>query len=159
MCFSTDQKCLNFLSLVLPGSIDARLVLNQSNLFFDWLNPIFDQSKFLKFLKESYCLARLVPDRYSTDRISNEKNKRSLPSHVLQFFFKTFLSPFVFLCLDQSKTQAFWLFLPPIFKGFCPQALVRPLYPSFFNLITCFMHFSLKILNIGNLGFTILGCF
>ena len=90
VCFSTDQKCLNFLSLVLPGSIDARLVLNQSNLFFDWSKPIFDQPKFLKFLKESYCLARLVPDRYSTDRISNEKNKRSLPSHVLQFFSKLF---------------------------------------------------------------------
>ena len=34
MCFLTNKKSLEFLSLVLPGSIAPRLVLNQSNLFF-----------------------------------------------------------------------------------------------------------------------------
>ena len=43
--------------------------------------------------------------------------------------------------------------------GFCPQELVRLLYPLFFNLFTSFMHFSLEFLNKRNLGFLIFQLF
>ena len=40
MYFSTDRKCIYKFGLNLPALIVARLVLDQSNLFFDWSNPI-----------------------------------------------------------------------------------------------------------------------
>ena len=105
------------------------------------------------------CIFRLIEPQFrliEIQKLSLLKSFTFTCSSLFQKNFRLFLS--FSLWPIQSKGFLFFFF-HKFLQGFCSQALVRPLYPFFFNLITCFMHFSLKFSNIGNLGFLFLGCF
>ena len=122
MCFLTNKKSLEFLSLVLPGSIAPRLVLNQSNLFFWYIEsnfwPIENFKVFKTNLLSGLIITRSVLDRSSFERIEQKGLFLSTCSTLFQRLFYLFL-PFLSQPI-QSKLPC--CFLPQIFKGFCSQA-------------------------------------
>jgi len=121
MCFLTDRKSLEFISFVSAwfdwSSIGARLVES----VFRLIETNFWSIVILKFLKKTFYLAQLVPDRYSINRDSKEKRNKRLFSARVHHFFKHFSLFFFLFFLDRSNSNFFCCFPPQLFKGFCPQ--------------------------------------
>ena len=84
------------------------------------------------------------------------------PSHVLHTF-QIFSKALSLSLLDRSNLSPFCRFLPQIFKGFLSSSLSKSLLTlslhSFSHFSCIYMHFSLKISNMGFLGFVIFGLF
>ena len=120
-CFSTDRKCVKIFGLNLP----AWLVLDQSNIFFNWSNPNFDHSNFEMRLFKRLLLSRVLP------------------------ILKSFLDFFSLLFFDQSNLSDFYCFLPQNSPRFLSSSIGKTFIPSLFHFNYMFHAFFLKILNIG----------
>ena len=128
---STDRKCDKKLGFNLPGSISFRLVLDRSNMIFDWSNLFFwlIENRSESFLKGF--------------------------SHVIHHTVHSFSKALSLLLGPIHLKSIFVVFFLIFLKGFCLQVLVRPYYPFFFILFTFFMHLRWNFRTYGFLGFLI----
>ena len=109
ICLSTDRKCDKNLGYNLPGSIASQLMLDQSNVFFDWSNLIFDRTKIIQsFLKQAFLTCSSLYSNFSKSfLLSLSLFNRSSSSDFLLFSSK-FFSRFLSFCAGKT-------FLPFIF--------------------------------------------
>ena len=123
ICLSIDRKCDKNLGLNLLGSIAARLILDQSNMFFDRSKLIFDWLKF-----ESWFLLK-------------KKIKKKGFFACVHHFFKTF--PHFLSSFDQIYIYIYFYFLfsALIFQGFLSSCPSKSLLTLLFQLIHIFHAF------------------
>ena len=119
----------------LLGLIDARLLLDQTNVIFDQSNLFFDQSKIDQRVFKIISFPRVLS------------------------LFKLFQKLFLSLSLQSVKIKArfffFFVFPSKIFVGFCLLQPVRLFYPSFFihfHLSCIFSCILWKVLNLWKIG-------
>ena len=103
-------------------------MLDQSNLFFDWSNPNFDQSNF-----------------------ENRLFKRLLLSRVLHIF-KSSSDFFSLLFFDQSNLRDFCCFLPQNFPRFLSSSIGKTFIPFLFQFNYMFHAFFFENFKHRKLG-------
>ena len=133
MCFSTDRKSLEFLSLVLPSSIALRLVLDQSKLFFsiDWILISTDwKFWFLKSLP--FVWLDWYPIGARSIEFRKKRTKMFFPSCVHHFFIKFFYL-FLFYLSWPVQSKLFCCFLPQNFQRFLSTSIAKTEIPFLFH--------------------------
>ena len=144
------------------------LVLGRSGLNSSVCKELFISYLCISFMKfvglSSFCInfffqncncSRFSIDRSSifTDQNSKVLFLKKVSPHVFFTVSRTFEKLFSLSLFDRSNLRVFVIFFHKSLQGFCPQALVSLLYPSFFNKITCFMHFHAFYFKNSNIVF------
>ena len=101
----------------LLGLSATQLMLDRTNMFFDWSNL------------------------FLTNRKSVKEFFKTWDFHMFFTISKVFKKFFSLSSTDPNSLSIFCRFPLNFSQGFCCLAPVRPFYPFFFGLISLFMHF------------------